>query len=139
VGGEVEYVDLGHPSKLLGTAASVTTAGVPGSAKISGPALFAVAYLPVPLVDLFGKVGVSRLHSSGETATIGIVGVDTCVEVPNALGCRLFRDDRQRTSPAWGAGVQLKASPFAVRLEYERFGTGSVHPSLAGLTVNWTF
>lgn len=139
LGVEVEYVDLGHPNTILSGAASATASGVPATAKVNGQALFGLAYLPLALIDVYGKLGVSRLHTRGDTAAIGIVGVDTCFFQPEALGCRPFRNDRQATSLAWAGGVQVKLSAIGLRVDYERFRSGSVRPGLAGLTVSWTF
>jgi hypothetical protein len=139
IGAELEYVDLGHSTMLLSGAVSATRSGVPASVKADGPALFAVAYLPVALFDFYGKVGVSRLHTSGDAASIGIVGVDICYFSPSALGCRSFHDDRQINGLSWGGGVQLTLSAMGVRAEYERFGSGSVRPSLASLVLTWSF
>jgi hypothetical protein len=46
VGGEIEYIDFGDPSGNLGS--------VPANVDLKGAAAFAVAYLPVPIVDVTG-------------------------------------------------------------------------------------
>jgi hypothetical protein len=62
MGAELEYVDFGHPSaqmpfgNLLGTQADAH----PRAATLSG---LLYAPLPLPVLDLYGKVGVSRLHT----------------------------------------------------------------------------
>jgi opacity protein-like surface antigen len=140
LGAEIEYVDLGHPSTSLCCAVTATNpVGVPAAAKANGPALFGLAYLPLALLDVYGKVGVSRVRTSvAETAGV-IVGIDTCFFDPSAFGCQAFRYDRYTTGLAWGTGVQLKLSAIGLRAEYERFGSGSTRPSLASLAVVWSF
>jgi opacity protein-like surface antigen len=135
IGAEIEYVDLGRPGTTLAGAAS----GVPAAAKASGPALFGLAYLPLTLFDVYGKVGVSRVRTSADATAVGIVGVDICYFQPALLGCQSFHDSRQATGIAWGGGVQLKLSSFGLRAEYERFGSGSARPSLASIIVSWRF
>jgi opacity protein-like surface antigen len=140
LGAEIEYVDLGHPSTSLCCAVTATNpVGVPATARASGPALFGLAYLPLALLDVYGKVGVSRVRTSvAETAGV-IVGIDTCFFDPAAFGCQAFRYDRYTTGLAWGGGVQLKLAAIGVRAEYERFGSGDARPSLASLVVVWSF
>ena len=138
IGAELEYVDLGHSDTRLPARATDTASGVPAAVKANGPAVFGVAYLPLPLFDVYGKVGVSRVRTIGDAAA-GIVGVDTCYFFPATLGCRPFHDDRQATGLSWGGGVQLKLSSFGLRAEFERFGSGSARPSLASIIVSWRF
>lgn len=123
-GVEVAYLNLGHPHGNLG--------GLPGDATVKGTAAFAVLYLlPVPVLDLYAKVGVARLQSTVN----GTVNAPIC----DPAACPLYRLDNTTTSYAVGAGVQIKIGSWAVRGEYEAFDTQVGRPGLATLGVTWTF
>ena len=109
LGFELNYVDLGAPEE----------GGVEVDA--TGIDAFAVGFLPLPLVDLFAKVGVVSWDSS--------VSVDG-VEVVDDSGEDL----------AYGVGAQARFGSIAVRAEYEIFDiddTDDVNMLSLGLT--WTF
>jgi hypothetical protein len=52
VGAEIDYIDFGHPSGSLNAA--------PASATLKGAAAFGVLYLPIPVIDVYGKAGLAR-------------------------------------------------------------------------------
>jgi OOP family OmpA-OmpF porin len=110
---EAGYVDFGRPRQSLGD--------VRAGADLKGAAAFGLVYLPlpVPLVDVYGKVGLSRLDSTVSAAT--------------------FRADRTDTSFAWGLGGQVRWGSLAVRAEFERFRAGGARPEFVSVGVNWTF
>jgi OmpA-like transmembrane domain len=141
LGAEIEYVDLGHPSEVLSGAGTAADHGIPSSARVQGAAAFVVAYLPLPLplLDIYGKLGASRLRMNGDTSATGIVGVDTCYFDPDALGCRAFHDHRETSHAAWGAGAQLRLLNLALRAEYERFGSGDERPAMTSVSLTWSF
>jgi opacity protein-like surface antigen len=116
LGGEIAYVDFGHPSGSL--------FGYPADASIKGAAAFGVLYLPIPIVDIYVKAGLARLESS-------VSGGDpypvTC-GIP--CGPQLFQLNRTNTSGAGGVGAQYKFGSWAVRAEYERFNAAGGNPSL---------
>ena len=141
IGFEAEHVDFGHPSEMLTGPATAQRATVPASVNVRGEAAFGIAYLPLPLplVQFYGKLGAARVRASGDTAAIGVVGVDTCVYDPDALGCRALHDSRSGTRFAWGAGGELHVLALALRAEYERFGSAATRPAMASLSVCWNF
>jgi len=116
LGFEANYVDFGN--------IEVTESGltVPdGSFELTGIDAFAVGFLPVAFVDVFGKVGVIRWDSD---AAVTVGGVD-------------FASSDSGTDLAYGAGVQARLGSLAARLEYERFevdGTDEVAMISLGLT-----
>ncbi len=120
LGAEVAYIDFGHPSGGLG--------GQPADVKISGEAAFATLFLPIPVVDVYGKLGMARLDSTVNS---------TQVLAGGAL--RPFQLNRTETRLAAGAGVQFKLGAWAVRAEYERFDAAGGTPSLLSLGLTWTF
>jgi len=130
VGAEIAYVDFGHPNGTL--------FGQPSSASMRGGAAFAMAYLPLPLIEVYAKAGVARLqsHVSGLTPPTGVTcPIGPC---PYPLGIKYYHIDRTDTAFAAGAGAQVKLGPMAVRAEYERFTAAGEHPSLVSIVVTWT-
>ena len=119
VGGELEYVDFGHPSTAFATGASA-------DAEVRGSALFGVLYLPlpVPMLDLYAKVGLARLQTTASA---------------HQGNLELFRFDQTDTRVAFGAGAQVKMAAFALRGEYEQFSSASGDPSFWSLALTWSF
>jgi hypothetical protein len=101
IGGELDYLDLG----------SQTQSFVGGSTDQRADAFagFAVGYLPLPLpwLDVYGKLGFSRwdLHRN----------------VNGTPPPGLFSFSTSGTDFAWGAGGQVHYGNFGARLEYEGF------------------
>jgi hypothetical protein len=110
---EIAYLDFGSPSRSIGP--------VRTDAEVKGAAAFGMLYLPLPLpiVDLFGKVGFARLDTQIDSGS--------------------FRLDETDTDLAWGVGGQLNFGSFAVRAEYERFQTDSGDPDMISVGFTWTF
>jgi hypothetical protein len=138
VGAELEYLDFGHPSVTT----TLVNEPMQADAQSKGPALFAVGYLPLPLplLDIFGKVGVAHLRTSFN-ATRG--GPFIC---PPGAPCPLiflpeteYHLSRTDSSVAYGAGAQVKLASFAIRLEYERVSESYGDPELLSLGVTWRF
>jgi Outer membrane protein beta-barrel domain len=130
VGIELEYLDFGNPSYRSGTF-PVTT----GAVRAKAETLFGVLYapLPVPFLDLYGKVGPARL----QTSVHGNIGGIFCPS--NYPQCGVFSNSQTNTELAYGAGLQLKFGRAAVRAEYERINASTGDPSLASVGLTWTF
>jgi hypothetical protein len=110
---EANYFDLGS--------ASDTVAGTSVKADTTGIDAFAMLYLPIPIVDVFAKVGVVNWDQKVSVSSLGS-GSDSGNDL------------------AYGIGVGAAFSHAAVRLEYERFeipNTDSVDMLSLGFT--WTF
>jgi len=113
LGFELNYVDLGKPSDDVG--------GVDIEADTSGIDAFAVGFLPLPLVDLFAKVGVVSWDSK-----ISVEGVQVADDSGEDL--------------AYGVGAQVRFGSIAVRAEYERFEIDNLDDvNLISLGFTWTF
>lgn len=113
LGVEANYFDLGS--------ASDTVAGANVKADTTGLDAFALLYLPIPVIDLFAKVGVVNWDQKVSVSSLGS-GSDSGNDL------------------AYGLGVGAAFSHAAVRLEYERFeipNTDSVDMLSLGFT--WTF
>ena len=105
---EANYVDLG----------SASTGGT--SAKTKALDGFVMAFLPIPYVDIYGK--------------LGIVSWKTDASAPS------FSLSHSGSDFAYGVGVQMHVGPVAARLEYEGFDIQQAStPTLLSLGVTYTF
>jgi hypothetical protein len=121
--GELDYIDLGSGSSTTTT----NTGNVNAHADGQAVAAYAVGFLPIPLpiVDVFGKVGLSRWKLNGN------VGSNA-----GSLGSL----STNGTEFAWGIGVQAHISMIGARLEYENFNVPNTSgASVASLSVFLNF
>lgn len=133
LGVELSYIDFGNPS------AGQTLSGQGGLTQADAKALtlFGLGYLPlpVPFLDVYGKLGIARLHTTSTEvgpAPYCPVGVIPC-------GPTTFNISDWNTNFAYGAGVQGKIGALAIRAEYERISASGGNPDLISLGVTWTF
>ena len=122
-GAEFEYIDFGHPDHDVGIN------GINNSGLDSHPraeVLYGVGYLPlpVPTLDVFGKVGVAELQTDVTT----FVG-----------SSQFFRQNESNTRVAYGVGVQSKAWGISFRAEYERISSQFGDPDAVTVSATWTF
>jgi hypothetical protein len=98
---EADYMDLGSQNVTSSLSASTTHIDYKAFAG------YAVGYLPIPVpyLDVFGKVGLARWNSSGG----------------NTVGSSFFSLSDNGTEFAWGVGGQVHFGNFGARLEYEDF------------------
>jgi opacity protein-like surface antigen len=134
IGAELEYVDFGHPSAVppLGSLLGIQADAHPKATTLSG---IIYAPLPLPLLDLYGKVGLARLQTTVHATLICLAGGD-CPPTPFIPP---FALSKTNTSLAYGAGAQVKLSAFALRLEYERISASGGDPDLLSLGLTWRF
>ncbi|HLQ12716.1 MAG TPA: outer membrane beta-barrel protein [Steroidobacteraceae bacterium] len=119
---ELEYLDFGHPSAVVG--------GWPTDLKMRGTAAFAVMYLPLPVLDVYAKAGIARLESQLRVVT----------NIPCAPpGCNIFRTDSTDSHFAAGVGVQVKLGSWTVRGEYAGFKVAGGTPGLTSIGLMRTF
>jgi Outer membrane protein beta-barrel domain len=111
---EVNYVDLGNPEdEFQGTTFDVDAKGLDA---------FVVGLFPLPLVDIYGK--------------LGFISWDTKL---SAEGFGTLADDSGEDL-AYGAGVQVHFGSAAVRAEYEVFEIGDLDDvNMISLGFTWTF
>lgn len=119
LGAEVEYFNLGSPSRIIDA--------INVSAKSSGPAAFGVAYLPYGIGDLFVKVGGASMTTRAN------------VLASSEGGVVLYTSSQTNQVAAWGGGGQLKFDNLGVRLEYEGFNAPTGRQGLISAGVLWTF
>jgi hypothetical protein len=110
---EADYMDLGSgnssfPAPVSGSCPAGQTCN--GTAHSSGTAYagYLVGFLPIPLpvVDVFGKLGAARWKLDGN--------INNLVSTPTGFS-------KNGTEVAWGIGVQAHIRMFGARLEYENF------------------
>ena len=129
LGAEITYVDFGESSVGAPGVELPLGGGLPGSAPYptavqvsqEGEAAYGLLYLPVPLIDVFVKAGVSRITTDMSATYASTTGVEV---VGRGLTDISF---------AYGAGLQWKLGDWAVRGEYERFSAAGANPSLLSL------
>jgi hypothetical protein len=127
VGAELAYLDFGNPSYTSGPATGVVDS--------KAVALFGLLYAPIPLpvLDLYGKLGVARLQTDVNGQEIGLL----CP--PGAPNCGTIAVSRHDTGVGYGAGVQFRFAAAAVRAEYEHVNTSSSSPDMFSFGLTWTF
>jgi OmpA-OmpF porin, OOP family len=115
---EANYVDLGTTRVPLNLVC--ITLPCPSEASIDSRAVSAsvVGLFSLPLVDLYGRVGVARWEAERRT---------------------VVSQDDSGTDPTYGAGVQLRFGSFALRVEYERFDFGDDSADLRSVGFTYTF
>lgn len=135
LGAELEYADFGHPGV---SGAQTLIPGIIYNENVSQKAgsAFGLLYwpLPVPILDLYGKAGVSRLQTVVNASVTCVAPVATCV--PNPV---TYHQDSTNTRFAYGAGVQAKFLNLGVRAEYERISAPAGSPDLYSLIATWSF
>jgi opacity protein-like surface antigen len=133
LGVELEYIDFGNPS----TGPSNAIFGELSNADQKAVALFGLGYLPlhVPFLDIYGKLGVARLH----TAATEVSPIPVCPAGSTSCGPTTFNISDSSTNFAYGAGVQGKIGSLAIRAEYERISASGGNPDIFSLGVTWTF
>ena len=125
---EADYIDLGSQNLTQGIAGTGVTPAGTSTTRLDYKAFagYAVGYLPIPLpyVDVFGKVGVARWESTGGTT---VFSATPTLPLPSQ---QFFSLSDNGTQFAWGIGGQLRFGNVGARLEYESFSirnTGGVN------------
>jgi hypothetical protein len=115
---EANYVDLGTTRVPLNI--FCVTTPCPQETAIDSQALSvsAIGLFTLPLVDLYGRVGLARWESERRIA---------------------FAQEDEGTDPTYGVGVQLRFGSFALRAEYERFDFGDAAVDLRSVGFTYTF
>jgi opacity protein-like surface antigen len=125
-GVELNYTDFGKATVPSGVACvALVGTNCPSTTRVEGSALaaYGVGFLHFPIIDLFGKVGLSR--------------VDAKLRTP---GFPAFSASENGTDVAWGAGVQAHFLSLGVRAEYERYKIfGGTNVGLASVSFIYTF
>src|SRR6202158_4692823 len=130
VGAELEYMDFGSANGNNGYYNNNYYYNANSHPKAT--ILYGVGYLPLPLpyLDVFGKLGVARLQTN-QSSYVNPNGAGTC-----SYPCVPIGSDINQTNDkfAYGAGVQVKWQDFAFRAEYE--GVSSNYGSPAAVSIS---
>ncbi len=116
---EADYMDLGSQTlNLAQTGTCIDSCPISTHLQYKAFAGYAVGYVPIPVpyLDVFGKVGLARWTQSGGTTSGPPAG--------------FFSLSDNGTQFAWGIGGQLRFGNVGARLEYESFSirnTGGVN------------
>lgn len=138
-GAEIEYVDFGEAH--FGESGEITSS----SGHARGGAAFAVGYLPVPIpnLDVFGKLGVARYRAAYEYSGNF---PNTCLYNPTlnecvTIGRATISGASDATGLAYGIGAQYRFGAFAVRAEFEKVSTtqSATAPSLLSVGLTYSF
>jgi hypothetical protein len=110
---EANYVDVGETN--------VPLSFPPSTLSIDSQALSvsAVGLIALPLVDLYGRIGMSSWES--EASLLG------------------GTQKESGSDPTYGAGAQLRVGSFALRFEYERFELDDDSSDLVSIGFTYTF
>jgi|SRR5690348_10407710 len=141
LGAEVSYMDFGTVSTVVGQAMQGFPAVVVNTERASqkGEAAFALLYLPVPVVDVYVKAGVSRITTDFSAAYTTTVGGICGLPCNTSQVGNVAAHDVTDTAFAYGAGLQWKLGQWAVRGEYERFDAAGANPSLFSIGMTLWF
>ena len=106
---EANYIDLGSQTINAQPGLCIDMCPVSTHLQYKAFAGYAVGFvpIPVPFLDVFGKVGLARWTVSGGTTIAGPAG--------------FFSLSDNGTQFAWGAGGQVHIGNLGARLEYENF------------------
>jgi hypothetical protein len=110
---EANYVDMGETSVPISTPQSTL------SIDSQALSVSAVGLIALPLVDLYGRIGMSRWESEA-----------------SFFGAAL---EESGTDPTYGAGAQFRVGSFALRFEYERFELDDDEADLVSIGFTYTF
>ncbi|HUA26148.1 MAG TPA: outer membrane beta-barrel protein [Steroidobacteraceae bacterium] len=115
IGAEVDYYRLGNDSRNFYFGGA--------NADAHAFAAYAVGYLPLPILDFFGKVGVDRWQLNG-----------------SSTNASLFQFSDSGTQFAWGLGAQEHFGNFLARVEYEHLAMSYTDGArVISLDVAYTF
>ena len=109
---EANYVDLGTSEAQLSIVCAATV-GFPcpnqASIDVRAVSVSVLGFVTLPLVDIYGRLGVSRWEAEGD---VRFTGAGSGLTMPTT---------REGTDPTVGVGVQFRFASMALRAEYEYF------------------
>lgn len=143
-GAELQYLDFGNMYYNNYNSPSYPLFPVSTTVHTNAEALFGVLYapIPVPLLDLYAKVGGAHWHTDVNGY---IQGLPCPVSVPQ---CGVIAFNQTRTDLIYGAGMQFKLGHAALRAEYERINAVAefpygysvgLDPYMYSIGLIWTF
>lgn len=136
LGTELQYLDFGtaHWDRAGGNNPPGPLNPVSTTEHTNAEALSAVLYAPIPVsfFDVYAKLGPAHWHS-----TVGGEILD--LPCPSARpNCGQITVKQDSTDLVYGAGLQFKFGPGAVRMEYQRIEAYPEYPYIYQLGLTWT-
>lgn len=137
VGAEVEYLDFGHPGSDGTNADYYSNYYYGPDSHPRALAAFAVGYLPLPVpsLDVFGKVGAARLRTTVDGFDGGSCLPGSACPATTQIGSQ----NRWDSKFAYGVGVQSKFWGVSLRAEYERISSTYGDPDMFTVGATWGF
>ena len=129
LGAEIEYVDFGTVSAANAGGPVLNYLQYQATSRAKAVNAFAVGYAPIPLpfLDVYGKVGGARLQTtSSANGSFGCLA-----NCPLLFG--VFNRNFSTTRFVYSLGVQLNVGRLAARAEYERIATSTGDPDLLSI------
>ena len=115
---EANYVDMGETRIPLNIVCTTTPCPTEATIDSQSISVSAVGLLPLPLIDLYARVGISKWESELSP---------------------FVAEKRDGSDPTYGAGAQFRLGSFALRLEYERFDFDDDSADLVSVGFTYTF
>lgn len=136
LGFEASYRDFGSESAVASTQFNGYTATYTGRVHATATTLQGLVYAPIPLpfLDVYGKVGVSRLSHRTSLETQCTPAGALCDGLSGALAA-----GGNRSVANLGAGVQVKVASVALRAEVEQDMASGADPRQVSIGVSWEF
>jgi hypothetical protein len=116
---EANYLDFGTTRMPLNVVCVTTPCPTETSIDADALSVSAIGLFTLPLVDIYGRVGVARWEAERSVLS--------------------FSQKSEDTDPTYGAGIQLRIGSFALRVEYERFDFGDDSVDLRSVGFTYTF
>ena len=136
LGFEASYRDLGSESAVASTQFVGYTATYTGHVHATATTLQGLLYAPIPLpfLDVFGKVGISRLthRTSFDTQCSPAGAICNGLSGTQSVG-------GNKSVANLGAGVQVKVASVALRAEVEQDMASGGDPRQVSVGVSWEF
>lgn len=135
LGVELAYIDFGSAS---GPAPRTPFFGYfKDNSKQNATTLTGVGYLPlaIPFLELYGKLGVARLHSETQASYLP----PSCPIRVNCTVPYTVHQSQSSTDVAYGGGAQTRVGRLGIRAEYERISASARNSDLLALGVFWNF
>ena len=131
-GVELEYIDFGSNDGHDGYYGNSYYFGPNSHPKAT--VLYGVGYLPLPFIDVYGKLGAARLQTDITSFSYppGYQNCGTCTPIP-------YRIDQSDNKFAYGVGVQTHFQDFTFRAEYEGINSQYGNPAAFTVGFTWTF
>jgi Outer membrane protein beta-barrel domain len=127
---EADYADFGTTKADL-SIVCIAMVGYPcpnrASIDTSAVSVSMLGFVTLPLIDIYGRVGVARWQADGD---VRFTSAGNGLSVPTT---------REGTDPVLGVGVQFRFASMALRAEYEHFKILDDSADVISVGLTYTF